>query len=226
LADWCEGRGITRVVHTRHHEDHCGADAELTHRFGVEVFAPPRTVPILERFYRLPWYRRMVWGQPRDVVSRPYGGEVEIGGYGFLAIPTPGHAQDHNCLFEPERRWLFSGDLFINERVAYLRRSEDAETILGSLRRISALEPGLVICSHAGFIDDPPGAIQARIRFWEDLTRRAKTMAASGTNPRAISRKLLGSEGWMTRLSCGDFSKTNLIRALLRSGGEDQCALV
>jgi glyoxylase-like metal-dependent hydrolase (beta-lactamase superfamily II) len=227
LADWCQGRNILRVVHTHHHEDHTGGDAELVRRFGVEVLAPARTTPILERFYTLPRYRALVWGQPKSVVARPYGDNVEIGGHPFETIPTTGHALDHNCLFDPTRGWLFSGDLFVHRRVTHLRRSEDPGGILDSLRKIAALNPKLMICSHAGVIDrDPVAAIEDRIRFWEQLASEAREMESAGASIPTISRRLLGAEGWMSRLSGGDFSKINLIRGLLRSGTENFSAFV
>lgn len=226
LAEWCRGRGVRRVVHTHHHEDHTGGDAALVERIGVEVWAPKRTAPILRDFYQLPWYRRLVWGQPGNVDAMPFEEEIPIGSRSFRAIPTPGHAADHNCLFDPERRWLFSGDLFIHAHVTHVRRSEDAGTILASLRRIRALEPELVICSHAGFVEDAVEALDRRIRYWEDLSDRAAAMAREGASTRVIRRRLLGSEGAMMLLSCGDFSKRNLIRSLLLQAGGGERALV
>ncbi len=226
LARWSEGRGIRRIVHTHHHEDHSGGALELVRRLGVEVFAPPRTVPILADFYRLPGYRRLVWGQPRGVRSTPYLDDVEIGEYRFRAVPTPGHAWDHCCLFQPEHRWIFSGDLYIHPRPTHLRRSEDAGVILTSLRRILDLEPRLMICSHAGFVENACEYLEQRIRSWELLRREASSLAARGVGTRGISRRLLGAEQTMTLLSGGDFSKTNLIRSLLRSGPEERRALV
>jgi glyoxylase-like metal-dependent hydrolase (beta-lactamase superfamily II) len=226
LVDWCRRRDVRRVVHTHHHEDHTGGDAALVARLGLEIWAPAATVPILASFYRLPWYRRLVWGQPQSVAARPFGEVVRIGDADFQAIPTPGHAADHHCLYDPERRWLFSGDLFISSRVTHVRRSEDAATILSSLRRLLALDPELVICSHAGLVADARAAIERRIAFWEELAVRAASLAAAGCSARAIRRRLLGSEGAMTLLSCGDFSKTNLIRSLLAMSGGGARALV
>jgi glyoxylase-like metal-dependent hydrolase (beta-lactamase superfamily II) len=217
LASWCEGRGIRRVVHTHHHEDHSGGDYELVRRFGVEVLAPPRTVPILQDFYRLPHYRALVWGQPRSVEATPFGDRVDIGGHSFEVISTPGHAADHVCLFEAEEGWLFSGDLFINHKVKYIRVSENAGRILGSLRRLLELEPRLLLCSHAGFVEDACDALHRRIEHWERLAERAVAMSRRGVSDSRISRSLLGRDGVMMLLSSGDFSKTNLIRSLLRS---------
>jgi glyoxylase-like metal-dependent hydrolase (beta-lactamase superfamily II) len=226
LAAWCEGRGIRRVVHTHHHEDHIGGDLELVRRQGVEVLAPPRTVPVLAAFYDLPWYRRLVWGRAHSVRARPFGERVEIGGHDFRVLPTPGHCSDHCCFFQPELGWLFSGDLYIHPRVTYLRCSEDARTILQSLRAVLALEPQLLICSHAGFVENACERLEQRIAYWEDLGRRAASLADRGVGVGRISRRLLGAEGVMTLISGGDFSKVNLIRALLRSSERNSSALV
>ena len=226
LADWCRHRGVRRVVHTHHHEDHTGGDATLVARLGLEIRAPADTVPILGRFYRLPWYRRLVWGQPQSAAARPFGDVVQVGDAAFQAIPTPGHAADHRCLYDPQRRWLFSGDLYISPRVTHVRRSEDAATILTSLRRLLELDPVLMICSHAGFVADARGALARRIAFWEELAAKAASLAAAGCSSRAIRRRLLGREGAMKLLSCGDFSKANLIRSLLAMAGGGARALV
>lgn len=226
LADFCRRRDVRRVVHTHHHEDHTGGDAALVARLGLEIWAPPRTVPIVASFYRLPWYRRLVWGQPADVAARPFGATVRVGPFVLHAIPTPGHAADHVCLWEPERRWLFSGDLFIHTRVTHVRRSEDVATIVESLRRVVELEPELVICSHAGFVENARTALEERIAYWEELAQRVASMADGGSSLRAIRRRLLGGEGAMMLLSGGDFSKTNLIRSLLEAASGGGHALV
>jgi len=226
LASWCEGRGISRIVHTHHHEDHTGGDRTLAERFALEVLAPPKSVPILERFYRLPTYRRVVWGQPGNVQASPMGEWVEIGGAMFQAISTPGHAADHVCLFDPVRRWLFSGDLYISPRVVYLRRVEDARRHLQSLRKIQDLEPSVLICSHAGVVENASSALSRRIRHWEDLAKTAEALQDEGAGLRAITRRLLGREGWMTWISGGEFAKINLVRSLLARNAGGPCGTV
>ena len=215
LLAWCRGRGVRRIVHTHHHEDHAGADALLVRELGVEVLAPPRTACILADYYRIPLYRRVVWGQPKSVAAGVVGGEVTVGSRSFRVIPTPGHAADHVCLFDPDEGWLFAGDLYISPRVLYLRRAEDAWTHLASLRRVLELGPRLLVCSHAGVIEDATGALERRIAHWEGLAGRARELAGEGLSLRAITRTLLGREGWMTWISGGDFAKINLIRSLL-----------
>jgi glyoxylase-like metal-dependent hydrolase (beta-lactamase superfamily II) len=223
LAEWCRGRGVRRVVHTHHHEDHVGGDARLIRECGVSVHAPPRTVSILAKFYRIPTYRRMVWGQPESVSATPFTERVDIGGRPFEVVPTPGHAADHVCLFEPREGWLFTGDLYISPRVRYLRPSEDPCVILESLRRLLTLEPQLLICSHAGVVEPARPALEERIAAWETLAEKVRGLAAEGHSDRVVTRRLLGREGLLSWLSLGDFAKLNLVRGLIGScsTGED-----
>lgn len=212
---WSRGQDIRQVVNTHHHEDHAGGDGPLQRALGLPIAAPPEAVPILARFPRLQPYRRIVWGQPGNVVVEPLGETVETGRYRFQVIPTPGHCPDHVCFFEPKQGWLFSGDLFIHERVRYMRADEDARTTLESLRRVLALRPGLLICSHAGLVEDACGAIERKIAYWEELTGKAQTLRGKGLSLRQITDRLLGPEDMMSRITRGHFAKINLIRSLL-----------
>lgn len=215
LIPWAVDNGIRRVVHTHHHEDHVGADAGLVRQLGVEVMAPSASVSLLAHFYRLPLYRRLVWGQPENVTATPLGPTVQIGGLDFEVIPTPGHAPDHVCLFQRDEGWLFTGDLYLSTRARYLRAVESAGRILESLRRVAALEPKLVICSHAGFVEQGAAALRRKIRYWEGLAERAEAMARQGASIKVITRRLLGAEGFMTFISGGAFAKRHLITSLL-----------
>lgn len=219
LLRWARERGIRRVVHTHHHEDHVGGSAILARSLEVQVLAPPASVGLLACYYRLPLYRRLVWGQPENVKAEPMGGEVEIGGRTFRVIPTPGHAPDHVCLFEPDEGWLFSGDLYLSARSRYLRAVEDAGRILESLRRVAALEPELVICSHAGFVERGAAALRRKIAYWEELADRAVELARRGMGLGAMTRRLLGREGFMTWISGGAFAKRHLVASLLEMRG-------
>ncbi len=227
LADWCrpaiERGELCQVVLTHHHEDHVGGAAALA-ELGLAVEAPAAAVPILAEGLRMPLYRRVVWGAPRRFRASPLGEEV-VARLGtrpgadelrFRVIPTPGHAFDHVCLFEPERRWLVSGDLYVHERVKYLRRIESVGLHIESLRRVRALEPDLLICSHAGLVKDAGAAIERKIAWWEGLAEKARELRDRGLEPRAIARALLGREGFFWYISLGDFSKRNLVRDLLR----------
>jgi len=220
LVAWCRGRRIRRVVNTHHHEDHAGGNGPLQKALNVPVAAPREAVPILAHFPRLQLYRRIVWGQPGSVVAEPLGDVVETEHYRFEVVPTPGHCPDHVCLFEPDQGWLFGGDLFIHERVRYLRADEDAQITLESLRRVLALRPRVLFCAHAGVVEDASGAIERKIAYWEGLAEEARALREKGLSLRQITDRLLGPEDLMSHVSGGHFAKIHLIRSLLGEDGE------
>jgi len=215
MVDWCRGRDIRQVVNTHHHEDHAGGDNALRRALGVPITVPPKAVSILNCPARLQFYRRLVWGQPHGVEVEPLGDVVETPRHCLRVISTPGHSPDHICLFEPKQGWLFSGDLFIHEQARYLRVDEDAKEILASLRRVLALQPHLLICSHAGFVEDACGVIERKIAYWERLADDAWALYREGLSLREASDRLLGAEGLASTISRGHFAKINLIRSLL-----------
>jgi len=220
LVAWCREQYVRQAINTHHHEDHTGGDGALQKALGLPVAAPLQAIPILADFPRLQFYRRIVWGQPRDIVVEPLGDVVETEHYCFEVVPTPGHSPDHVCLFEREEGWLFSGGLFIHERVRYLRADEDLGVTLASLRQVLALRPRLLICSHAGFVEGACGAIERKIAYWEGLAGQARALRREGLSLREVTVRLLGPETLMTRISRGHLGKINLIGALLE---EDHC---
>jgi glyoxylase-like metal-dependent hydrolase (beta-lactamase superfamily II) len=216
LVAWARGGPVRRVLLTHHHEDHIGGAAALAEGLGLPVLGPAGAVPILAEGLRMPLYRKAVWGgRPRTFRAEALGEVVEGEGYRLRVVPTPGHAFSHVAFFEENRRWLFAGDLYVHERVKYLRRVEDVWEHIASLRRVLALEPELLICDHAGVLDDARGRLARKVQWWEDLGGRARELAGRGLPLAVISRQLLGREGFLAYASLGDFSHRNLVRGLL-----------
>ncbi len=210
------------MILTHHHEDHSGGAAALQEELGLRVLAPESAVPMVAEGLRMPLYRQAVWGTPRRFRARPLpgdGGEVVARLAGrelrFRIVPTPGHALTHVCLWEPDRRWLVSGDLYVHPRVRYLRRIEDVWAHVDSLRRVLELGPDVLVCAHAGLVPDARGALEAKIGWWEGLAAEARALRDRGRPLRRITRELLGREGFLAYASFGDFTKKNLVRSLL-----------
>jgi len=221
LVEWCRGKPVRRVILTHHHEDHVGGAAALQEELGLPILAPVGAVAILAEGLRMPLYRRAVWRTPRRFRAETLNSMVEGEGYRLRVIPTPGHAFSHVCLFDAERRWLFSGDLYVHERVRYLRRIEHVREHIDSLRRVLALEPELLICDHAGILENASERLARKIGWWEDLGGKARELRDQGLAVDEITPRLLGREGFLPWFSLGDFSQRNLIRGLLADPARD-----
>ena len=215
IVRFARERNLRGVMNTHQHEDHAGGDAALQRALGWVPRAPTLTVPFLADPPRLQFYRWMIWGQPAPVRAEPQSERFEIGRYGLHIIPTPGHCPDHACLLEPNEGWLFSGDLYIGERVKYLRADEDAGLTLDSLRRVLGLDFNLMFCSHAGLVKDGKAALRRKIDFWENVQGRARDLHRAGHLLESIRDQVLGPEGRMTPITRGHFSKLNLVRSLV-----------
>jgi endoribonuclease LACTB2 len=212
LAAWAAGQPIEQIANTHHHEDHVGGNAYLPH---LPAVAPPETVHRLARAPRIPFYRRATFGQPRPATACPLGDCLETRSNRLPAIATPGHAFDHVVFWLPERGWLFSADLFIMERARYIRRRDDLAVWMDSLRLVLAYDFDTMFCAHAGRVENAHEAIRRKLAFWEELQEDARLLAEAGHSRRAIRARLLGRNNFITLWSGGDYSKNNLVHALL-----------
>jgi glyoxylase-like metal-dependent hydrolase (beta-lactamase superfamily II) len=217
------GRRIERVVNTHAHEDHFGNDALVSEVFGAAVYAPASVLHLLAEPARLHFrfYEKLIWGRPPPVSrARPLGVRVETLRGELQVVPTPGHSPEHVAFFEPERRWLFSGDLFLGVSNSVARPFGNAEDLAASLRRVLALRPSRLCCTHRGVIDDPLPALEAKLRFVESTVERVRELHHAGLSVRRIAAKVLGPESAKTwLLTGGDVTRVNMVRSCLRAPG-------
>lgn len=211
-----EGRTVETVVLTHHHEDHVGAAWALETRRGLRPYAHPAAVSCLQQGFRIQVYRRVVWGVPRPVEALPLGSEVRSRRLRFEVVHTPGHSPDHVCLFQPENGWLFTGDLFLGERVRYLRADEDLEALVGSIDALLTRPVRELFCAHRGPVAEGAAALARKAQGLRRLGAEVRQLRRRGLSERQIARRTLQGEGAVRWLSLGHFSARNLVRAAAR----------
>jgi glyoxylase-like metal-dependent hydrolase (beta-lactamase superfamily II) len=222
LAKALAGKEVNGVVNTHFHEDHIGNNQALATGFGAEIFAPAESIPVLAHVDQVRYhgYQRLVWGVPERSTAKPLGGEITTARHRLEVLPTPGHSPEHVCLFERERGWLFSGDLFLSVKVRLARGFENANDLLTSLRRVRDLAPKYLFCYHRGVVKDPLPALRRKIEFMEGLKDKIDDLHRQGVEDEQIALRLLGRDPWLYRvLSREDFSKLNLVRSFLKAPG-------
>jgi glyoxylase-like metal-dependent hydrolase (beta-lactamase superfamily II) len=121
------------------------------------------------------------------------------------------------ALFEPERGWLFSGDLYLAPRLRYLRADEDVYAMMDSLRRALALEPRVLFCQHRGRVEQGAARLRDKLDFLVELGGRIHDLHGRGWGNAAIARALPGCDLFWRVWTGGDFSKRNVVRAFLRT---------
>ena len=80
------------------------------------------------------------------------GDTLSYGGHTFRCILTPGHTPGHMCLYEPEARWLFTGDhilFYISPNICRWETMPDAlGSYLESLQTVRDLPVELLLPAH------------------------------------------------------------------------------
>ena len=94
------------------------------------------------------------------------GDWIDLGDRRIQALHTPGHSPGHLCFWEPERGYLFTGDLIYKDILFAWFPSTDPEAYLNSLERVSALPAERVFPGHHSLAVERslPGEMRDRFR--------------------------------------------------------------
>src|SRR5205807_715579 len=130
---------IRHVVNTHYHEDHTGNNDLLAEWGRARIWAHPLALPEIRFPAELPWYRRFLFGPAPVVDVRPIPDRLRTARFEFEVHHLPGHCPGHICLFEPSRRWLFSGDLYIAPDLDSQLMDADGPLWIASLERAISL---------------------------------------------------------------------------------------
>lgn len=219
-----KGRTIRQIINTHHHEDHTGNNAEIQRRLGVPIYAHQRALAYLENPYllNLRLYQKMVWDWPRRSRGTAIGSYVQAGSYRLEVLHAPGHTDDHICLYEPDQKWLFTGDLFCGTNFIYLRQDENYLQILETLKKLSALDINIMFCNLKGAVSNGKEALLKKIARMEQLRDDVLALQEKGLPPDKIRKKVLGNEGAMGFVTRGHYSKKNTIDSILSGKRPDQ----
>jgi len=163
------GDAPPRVIVTHNHSDHASGVTALAGRW------PGAT------FFKFPWPGS---DDRYDVGWTPLedGQAVEAGDGRLVVVWTPGHAPDHVCLFDPESRLLFGGDLLVRGGTVVIPASAGGSLAqyLDSLDRVRALHPLRVLPAHGEPIDDPEALVDAYVEHRRGRERQILDALVAG----------------------------------------------
>jgi len=73
---------------------------------------------------------------------------LDIGDRKLVVIHTPGHSPGHCCFYEPDRKYLFSGDLIYQGCLDAFYPSTDPKLFLQSVRKIQQFSVSRILPGH------------------------------------------------------------------------------
>jgi len=209
--------GVSLIANTHSHEDHIAGNGPIQSKFGADIFIHPLAVDFLKdpTQRRLRPYQLIMWGYPAPSKASPMGDLIETPNYNFQMVPTPGHSDDHICLYEPDRRWLFTGDTYIGGRDRALRADYNIRQIIASLKKLASLDVKVLFSGAGSVRENPHEELETKIAYLEDLGAEAMELRKKGWSLRAIQRKLLGRELPIAYYTLGHFTGMHLIRSFI-----------
>jgi glyoxylase-like metal-dependent hydrolase (beta-lactamase superfamily II) len=211
-------KSLSRIVLTHHHEDHSGNAALISSQHVVPAEGHPLTAEKLRRGFPIRPYQHLIWGKAPAIAITPLEGAVETNRFRLTPVHTPGHSKDHTVFFENQRDWLFSGDLYLGERIKFFRADEDFGDQIDSLKKIMALDFDTLCCAHNPCLKNGKQNIKNKLQFLEDLYGNVRKLAEKGHTEKAVIKALdPKNDRGVKWLTMGNVSFANMIRSALAS---------
>ena len=210
-------QNINRIVLTHHHEDHSGNAAMISNRYAIPVMAHPLAAEKLRLGFPVRPYQRLVWGKAPPVEVMLLQDVIETDRYVFTPVHTPGHSKDHTVFLEKNQGWLFSGDLYLGERIKFFRSDEHFCDQIASLKTILTLDFDILFCAHNPDLKNGKQRIRKKkLQFLEDLYGKVREFAEKGHSEKEIIKALdPKNDRGVKWLTMGNVSFANMIRSAL-----------
>ena len=209
--------GFKKVALTHHHEDHSGNSARISNYFNTPVYIHESGIEPIKKGFSLKLYQKILFGKPKKFTPERMLEEITTGdGHTLKPIPTPGHSFDHVCFLEPEKKWLFTGDLFLANRPKLFRADEDLSGEIESLRTILKYDFKTIFCAHKGVVKDGYEQLQFKLGYFLDLVTQVNEMHLKGSTAREITHRLFGKKDLVGIVSFNHICYENLVEECLK----------
>jgi glyoxylase-like metal-dependent hydrolase (beta-lactamase superfamily II) len=210
---------ITKIILTHHHEDHSGNVAMLMNTLDIDAYAHPEAVRILKKGLKISPLSKLLSGSVASAHLKPLleTDVVKTENHILKPIYTPGHCDDHYCFFEPDKGWLFSGDLYVADKIKYFATFESLLTQIESLKKLAALDFDTLFCSHNPKTHGGQQRLKNKLQFFEDFAGEVERYYNQGHNARQIFALMGMKENYVNKyLTLGSFCAENMVHSVVR----------
>lgn len=209
---------VKQIFITHHHEDHSGNIAKLQSHFDCPVYASNLCSEMMKSPPPISMAQKMSWGNRpafKKIISK--SNFIETENHKFEIIPIPGHAVDMVALYEPNQKWLFSADLYVNSYIAYFLEDESTSEQIKSIKRILELDFDIMLCGHNPQFKNGKVKLKKKLLFLEKFYQEVSNLYAKNYTAEQIFREMKYKEFWYVRmLSNGHLSKMNMVKSVIR----------
>lgn len=206
----------TQILLTHFHEDHSGNAAYFKKKYNAEVYAHPLTLEKLQNSFPIQFYEKIMFGKVEPICPNPFPRQLYLGKESVEIEHVPGHSPDHCCFYLKERGWLFSGDMYVADKIKLWRKSEDLDHQIEGLDRLLELDFDVLLCAHNPQFTQGKERLRAKREFlynFRGLVRERAHMSNA-----QIMKELKMKERYMVKwITQSDVSVENLFDAA-RSG--------
>lgn len=211
------GHRIKRLLLTHYHEDHSGNAALVAKVCGAVVMGHPITAYKMKHIHPILLYQHFMWGRSPEVGVSPLPSVVETEGFRFVPIHTPGHSKDHTVYLEPQKGWLFSGDLYLGDRIKFFRSDEKIDQQIRSLRTVLQYDFESLFCGHNPVLKNGRARLRRKLAYLEDIAGRVHLLINKGLPEREIIRRLDRRQDRLVKtVTMGNASFANIVRSAIR----------
>ena len=142
---------------------------------------------------------------------------IETEHYSLQPIYTPGHCDDHYCYYENNKGWLFSGDLYVADKIKYFANYESLLTQIESIKKLVALDFDVLFCSHNPKTHGGKQRLKNKLQFFEDFAGTVTSYYEQGHNARQIFALMGMKENYVNKyLTLGSFCAENMVHSVVR----------
>jgi glyoxylase-like metal-dependent hydrolase (beta-lactamase superfamily II) len=171
----------------------------------------------MSSFFKILPYQKYIWGKanPSHVEILPKKIDTALGV--MTPVHTPGHSDDHMAYFIKDAGVLFSGDLYLADKIKIFRSDENIGVQIESLKKILTLDFDVLLCCHSPKSKDGKKHIKRKLNFLEDFYGNIIFLHKRGLSEKQIFRALHLKEDFFKKCFCfGDISMINGIRSAIK----------
>jgi len=208
---------VKHIYLTHHHEDHSGNVSAIKQALNVNVYGHELAIKQMATPMKILPYQKYMWGNAAPATLKQIPDKIETVMGPLIPVYTAGHSNDHNAYLIENEGILFSGDLYLGDKIKYFRTDENIGLQIDSLKKILSLEFSLLLCSHAPRRNNGKQHIQRKLDFLQNLYGNIIFLWEKGLSEKEIFVSLNLKEDYFAKIICfGDVSLFNGVKSAIK----------